>query len=295
MAKPFLIFSVLILIQILFGLNYSASKIVVQILDPFIWSSFRFLFAGIIMFAMTLALKRSHPKPDKNFYIPLFALSILGMASGQGLLLFGLKHTTSINTAILTSTIPLLTILIAVLRKQEKINLLGCTGLLLALAGVVFIRDFTQFSLSGNTLLGDSCVFMGAICFALFLNYGKKFLMSHDNLWVTSYMFFISSFCIYIFNLFRGVEFIMPTLSNELIIAGSYSVLGATVLTYFLNNWALKRASSGNVAIFIYLQPLIAGAIGYLYLNEEITNRMVLCSLLILMGLGVNLYSKKEA
>ena len=64
-----------------------------------------------------------------------------------------------------------------------------------------------------------------------------------------------------------------------------FSIFGATLLTYFLNNWALKRAPSGNVAIFIYLQPVVAGVIGYFFLKEVITMRMVICSGLILTGL----------
>src|SRR5262249_3079490 len=41
-----------------------------------------------------------------------------------------------------------------------------------------------------------------------------------------------------------------------------YAVLFATVLTYFLNTWALRHAHSLRVALYINVQPLVAAAIG---------------------------------
>ena len=100
------VYIALILIQVLFGINFATSKIIVDKLDPIIWSNIRFLLAGIAMLILTLAARRKHPKIDKDFLLPLVPLSLFGMALGQGLFLFGLKYTTSINTAIITTSIP---------------------------------------------------------------------------------------------------------------------------------------------------------------------------------------------
>lgn len=284
---------VLILVQVLFGLNFAASKYIVGRIDPFLWSNIRFFIAGVIMLLATSILKRPHPKPTKEFFLPLIPLSLLGMALGQGLFLFGLRHTTSINTAILTSTIPILTIVIVILRKQEKLTLQKLIGLVFSFIGVIFIKDLANLEFSSQTIFGDLLVLCGAMSFALFLNFGKKFLMSHDNLWVTSYMFLISAISMLLLNLTRGINFDFNLfMESSLLVPILYSIIGATVLTYFLNNWALKRTSSGAVALFIYLQPIIAGFVGYFLLGEIITFRMILCSVLIITGLLINLLAK---
>ena len=285
LPSQFVIYAALILIQVLFGINYSTSKVIVGKLDPFIWSNARFLIAGVIMLLFTLSSRRPHPKLTKEFLLPIVPLSLLGMALGQGLFLLGLKHTTSVNTAIITTSIPILTLLVVVLRKQESITINKLVGFFLAFVGVVFIRDLSQVSFGAETFIGDLMVFLGAFCFALYLSFGKKFLLGHDNLWVTTWMFMISGIFMTIINIPKFSDFVMPQMNHVFIGSATYTIIGATLITYFLNNWALKRAPSGNVALFIYLQPVLAGVIGWYYLDEQITTRMLVCSMLIMGGL----------
>lgn len=280
----------LFIIQILFGVNFATSKIIVGKLDPFIWSNIRFFIAGIIMLIITLLMKREHPKFSKKFFLPIISLSLLGMALGQGLFLFGLKLTTSVNTAILTSTIPILTALIVVFRKQESLNIYKIIGIVLAFIGVIFIRDLSTMSFNSETFIGDLLVFCGALCFALYLSYGKNFLMNNDNMWVTTYMFLTASLIMFVYNIPRIELFTLPKETTNIFwFSFIYTIIGATVLTYFLNNWALKRAASGNVALFIYLQPVVAGIIGHLFLDEIISLRMMFSSVLVLVGVVVTL------
>src|SRR5690606_23983198 len=74
-----------------------------------------------------------------------------------------------------------------------------------------------------------------------------------------------------------------------------YALVGGTLLTYFLNNWALAYARSSHVALFIYIQPVIAAAIGWYFLFEPITIRMVLSSVLILLGLILGLRGERRS
>jgi drug/metabolite transporter (DMT)-like permease len=284
-----IVYVVLITIQVLFGVNFASSKVVVEVLDPVIWSNIRFFIAGIAMLFITMLLKRPHPKLNREFLLPIIPLSLFGMALGQGLFLYGLKFTTSVNTAVITTCIPILTLLLVVLRKQEKLTLLRGSGLIVAFAGVIFIRDIENFQLSSNTFIGDLMVFLGAFCFAIYLSFGKKFLLSFDNLWVTTWMFLVSGVIMTIWNIPKWLEFSLPQLSSTVWIAATYTIIGATLLTYFLNNWALKRAPSGNVALFIYLQPVVAAIIGWYYLDEKITLRLLVSSLCILGGLALSI------
>lgn len=289
MTKPFIIYSVLIFIQIMFGMNFSASKIIVTQMDPILWSNLRFLLAGVGMLIVTLAFRRKHPKVDKFFLKAIIPLSLLGMALGQGLFLIGLRHTTSINSAILITLIPILTLVIVVVRQQEHLSTNKIIGFGLSFLGVIFMKDLTSFTLANNTLLGDGLVFLGALCFALYLSYGKAFFMKYDNMWSTTYMFLISGIFMSLFNIPKLLAFELPQLDSVFISCAIFSILGATLLTYLLNNWALKRASSGNIALFIYLQPLVAGILGYFFLKEVITIRMLVCFCLIFLGVIVSL------
>ena len=291
------IYLVLIFIQVLFGANFPASKIIVSRIDPLLWSNVRFLIAGIIMAFFSILMRRKHPPLTKEFILPLLPLSILGMGLGQGLFLIGLNYTTPVNSAVLITFIPILTLLIVILRKQEELTFNKLFGFVMAFMGVILLRDITNFTLSNRTFLGDSLVFLSALCFALYLCFGKEFLMKFDNMWTTSWMFIISGLLMSIFNIDKFIEITELDMSYDLFYCCLYSVFGATILTYFLNNWSLKRVSSGNVAIFIYLQPIVAGLIAYFYLDQEISFRVFFCSLLILSGLIFTIWddSSKKA
>jgi drug/metabolite transporter (DMT)-like permease len=292
MQGTYLIYGVLILIQVLFGFNFAASKIIVKELDPILWSNIRFLLSGIILGVVTLILKRKHPPMTREFFLPIIPLSLMGMALGQGLFLFGLKKTTSINTAIISTAIPLLTLMIVILRGQEKLTWMKFLGFICALLGVIFLRDFENFQLSSETFMGDMMVLLGGLCFAIYLSYGKQFLQKFDNLWITTWMFLISGIFMFLFNFNTWSNFSIPVLEMNFMVSAGYSIIGATVLTYFLNNWALKQVPSGVVALFIYLQPMVAAIVGWAILGEELTLRMLFASLLILLGVVLSIVRK---
>ena len=287
------IYFVLIFIQVLFGINFPASKIIVTQMDPVLWSNLRFFIAGIFMLVFTLIARRKHPKVDKSFIFSVTSLSILGMALGQGLFLIGLRYTTSINSAILITCIPILTLFFVVISGHEKLTWNRLVGFLCSFAGVLLMRDLSKFSLGNQTLIGDALVFGAAACFGAYLTFGKKFFMKTDNMWATTYMFLISGVVMGFFNLGKFSQIMKIDYTPLFVSSALYSIVGATLLTYFLNNWALKRAPSGNVAIFIYLQPIVAGIVGWWFLGETVTSRTLFCSVLIMAGLLFSTLKKK--
>ena len=279
------VYFILILIQVLFGINFPASKVIVTYIDPILWSNIRFIISGILLMLITILCKRPHPVINKEFIFGILSLSILGMGLGQGLFLVGLKFTTSINSAVIITSIPILTLLIVVLRGQESLSFLRIIGFISAFLGVLFMRDLSNISFSNQTLIGDLFVFVAAFCFALYLSLGKSFFIKYDNMWSTAWMFLVAGLLMLPFNVFKFQSLNEVDFNQTLISCCLFSIIGATLLTYYLNNWALKRVSSGLVAIFIYLQPIVAGLISYFFLDEEVTFRLIICSMLILTGL----------
>ena len=67
--------------------------------------------------------------------------------------------------------------------------------------------------------------------------------------------------------------------------AAIYSIVFATVIAYSLNYYAMAHVEPSKVALFIYLQPVVAGFVSISLGRDEITPRLVVSSLLILCGL----------
>ena len=286
------IFLCLVIIQVLFGINFSASKLLVAKLPPIVWANARFLIAGLILLAFNLIARRKHPIIDKSFLIQVVPLSLLGMGLGQSLFLFGISKTTSTNTAIITSSIPILTTLIVLIKGDEKFSLIRTLGILITLFGVFLIRGINIAEFQFDSVVGDLLVFLGALAFALFLVFGKSFVSKYDNLWITTWFFMISGIFMIPFSWQKWDIIQNFQMDPTFIGLAAYSIIGATIITYFLNNWVLKRIESSKVALFIYLQPVVAAFIGITFLGEQITLMMVASISLIIIGMLINLKYK---
>ncbi len=288
-----LVISALVLVQVLFGLNYAVSKGIVGLFPPLVWASMRIAIATVVILGVTLAMRRPHPGDLKKFFIPMIGLALLGTIINQASFLVGLRHTTATNSAVLNSLIPIFTLLIVTIRGQEKLSPRRAIGFLLALSGVLVIRKIETMRLSDETLLGDSLTILNCFSYACFLSFGKKFTESHDRLWTTTWLFIYGTVGITLLSLpeWRGFSFpaILPSMWASMI----FSILGATLLTYFLNVWTLSKVTSSQVAIFIYLQPVVGAAFAWFWLSEELTFRTVLASVLIFMGMLLALESRR--
>ena len=63
-----------------------------------------------------------------------------------------------------------------------------------------------------------------------------------------------------------------------------YIVLVPTVVAYYLNAWALTRVAPSIVAIYIYLQPLLALGVAPIVLGESWNSRTIVACVLIFAG-----------
>jgi drug/metabolite transporter (DMT)-like permease len=76
----------------------------------------------------------------------------------------------------------------------------------------------------------------------------------------------------------------MPDLSPLLLGSAIFAVVGGTLMTYFLSNWALAHTHSTQVALFVYIQPVVAALFAWAWMGQPITPRMVASSGLVFVG-----------
>jgi drug/metabolite transporter (DMT)-like permease len=58
-------------------------------------------------------------------------------------------------------------------------------------------------------------------------------------------------------------------------------------MAYYLNAWALGRVAPSVVAIYIYMQPMLAFALAPLILGERWNSKTILACVLIFAGVAV--------
>ena len=284
----------LTVVQVLFGINYVVSKVIVASFQPLIWAALRVIIAAIALACISLLLKRPRPRLNADFFAHVIPYSLLGVVINQGSFLVGLHYTTPTNSSVLNTLIPILTLVFVTLAGQEKATFQRIVGFVLALAGVLVLRNVEDFSLSNQTLLGDSLTLINAMSYAIFLTVSKKFFTKHDTLWVTTWMFAFGSVGLTLISMPWWGELQIPVMTPEMIWCMIFSILGATLLAYLLNNWALARVRSSSVALFIYMQPIVTALLTWVYFGEMPSLRSVLASAFIFLGLILSLNRTSE-
>ncbi len=279
----------LIGVQFCFGLNYVILKEIVNKLPPMAWASFRIAVATCFFFLFCFLSGRPRPKFNREFLLPLAIYSLGGTILNQSSFILGLSYTTATNSAILNSLIPLATLFIVTVRGQEKFTWNRAIGFLFALFGVLALRGIENFNIKSTTVLGDALTLFNCVVYGIFLSYSKKFFEKNDPLWSGAFLFLYGTIGIGLLAIpqWRQVDFSMdftPMLSRMI-----FSIGFGTVTAYYLNFWALRHAQASRVALFINLQPIIAGIFSWVWMGEVVTLRMIFASLFIFSGMMIAL------
>ncbi len=279
------VYSLLVIAQLIFGINFIASKLILTQFSPTLWSSIRFSLSAFVLFLIgSLKYKKNFPKINFEYISHIALYSVLGITLCQITFLQGLKLTTAINASILTSLIPIFTLSFAVIMGREKLTPYSTIGFLLSLIGCIVIRKFETVTFENSTFKGDFFVLLSVISTALFFASAQNFMKQHNHFWASAFMFLFGAVELLIINHFVPENHYPTHFNLTLGLSMFHAIFLSTLLTYFLNNWALGKISGGKVSLFIYLQPLVTTIFSLVILDEKITWRLVSASLLIMVG-----------
>jgi drug/metabolite transporter (DMT)-like permease len=277
------VIAALTLIQVLFGLHYLGGKIVLAEITPRAWAVIRVALSAILLVAATPLLGRRFPKAPRDLLL-LAVFSFFGVAVNQVCFVEGLSRTTAIHSAIINTLIPAWTLLFAVLLGREEMTARKAASLVLAVAGVLLVIRPERASFASTTFVGDLLTMANSMSYSFFLVVSKRTMHRVDALAATALMFVFGTIPIALFGgaSLAGVDF--GAISTAAWLWGAFIILFPTAGAYVLISWTLARAESSLVALFVYLQPVIATILGIAFAHETLTLRTVAGALLIFGG-----------
>jgi len=234
-----------------------------------------------------LAIQRGKGTIKRKDWLILVIVSLLGVVLNQFLFVTGLSLTSAINATVIGTTIPVFTLLVGVLMGLDRGTLRRFLGIMLAAAGVVYLIDPTRANFSGSTRAGDLLIVCNSLAYGAYLAVSKDLTKRYGALTVIKWIFIVAC----IFTLPVGTPAVIRTVTSN-VSAGVwlgivYIILVPTVGAYYLNAWALARVPPSTVAVYIYLQPLVAFALAPLLLGETWSGRTLIAASFIFAGVAV--------
>jgi drug/metabolite transporter (DMT)-like permease len=199
-----------------------------------------------------------------------FALySLLGVVLNQFLFTKGLAHSTAVNATLLSTAIPVFTLLVGALLGYERLSARVAFGTLVAAAGVFYLVDPFQSDFGGSKTFGNVLLVANTFCYGAYIAVSKEAFIRHGALTAMTWVFAFGAVLAVPVGGYTFAQSGPPAAGWETWAAVAYIVLVPTVGAYYLNAWALERVSASTVAVYIYLQPLIAFAVAPLVLGAE--------------------------
>lgn len=214
----------------------------------------------------------------------LIVSSLLGLVLNQLLFTKGLSLTTAINATLLSTTIPVFTLLVGVMLGTDRATLRRLVGIALAAGGVLYLVGPGRSQFSAATRTGDLLLVSNSLCYGAYIAVSKDLMKRYNALTVITWIFVVGCVITVPAGAVSLAHVPLASISWRTWLAILYIIVLPTAGAYYLNGWALARAPPSTVAVYIYLQPLIAFAVAPIILGESLSIHTVIASLLIFAG-----------
>jgi drug/metabolite transporter (DMT)-like permease len=213
--------------------------------------------------------------------------SMLGIVGNQLLYVTGLSLTTAINAALLSTTIPVFALFVSILFGYDRVSPRRLIGITLAAVGVVYLVNPARANLSPQTTAGNLLLISNGLAYAIYLVISKDLFERYGALNVITWLFMVGSLITVPLGIYSLQQENVSAISSGVWLLIVVIILFPTVGAYYLNGWALTKVPPSTVAVYIYLQPLIAFGFAPPLLGEQWSWRTGIAAIFIFSGVGV--------
>jgi len=277
-------------VYLIWGSTYFAIAYVIESMPPLLAMGIRFLIAGILL--ALIILLRQGPSELKIPRAELRSSLLMGfllLGFGIGTVSIAQAYVPSGIVALIIAALPLW---IAIFRtiSGERLVKLSWLGLVIGFAGVALLLkpgSITPVSEIENSklFLFMLLVLLGNIGWALGTFLAPRFPLPKNTLVFTAYEMLAGGISLTLAGFVKGEsisDFLDATTWSWLWFF--YLVFFGSIAAYTAYLWLVANAPVSLTATYAYINPIIAVALGAIFLDELITSAYAIGGLIILVG-----------
>jgi drug/metabolite transporter (DMT)-like permease len=278
------------------GLSFPLLKAALDEVEPITLAAVRYSIAVIplLLFMVASSGTRSLIRPLKEDFLFFLCLGIVGITLPNLFQNYGMTMTQSHLSAIIQASGPIFTIILAVLILKEPLGRNKVAGTIIALSGTLLLVSGSGLDLFGTTTFGNFLVLLSAISYAISSIMSKKILHKYDALCAATVSMLLGTIILIMLMIFESPAQKIPQITAEgwVIILILAILPGAlALLVWYI---VLKKTEVSRIILFIYLVPIFAAIISYFWLMEEILVSTVVFGSLIVFGVIIAQYERKN-
>lgn len=279
-------------IYVVWGSTYFAIAVAIETMPAFLMAAIRFTTAGIILVAFDL-LRRPDARrlPTRRQLLDSFTVGALLLGLGNGFVVFAQSlEVPSGVAAILVETTPLWLAFLGWLYLRQRLPRLVVAAIGLGFAGTVLL--IWPAGEGANRF--DPLAILMLLLAELGWAHGSIYAQSRASLpasplTASGMQMLAGGAVIFVEAVISGepARFRPAGTSATSLLALMYLIFFGSMLAYTSYAWLLRNAPLSLVATHAYVNPIVAVALGTVFLGETLTARIILASAIIVAAVAI--------
>ena len=245
--------------EIMWGVGAPLGKVILAgSVTPLLLTDCRIIGTAALFWIFSFFVK-SEPVSPKDL-LSIFFASCLGILFIQCMFLFGLSHTSPINASIITTCLPIVTMVMAAIFLREPVTKLKVGGVFLGAIGALILIVSGTAAGGAGSMLGDVMV-VAQLSFSCYLVFFKRLTAKYSPVTLMKWMFTYASICIVPFSYgeWMATDWTSVPAAEWWMVAAF--VLGPTFISYLLLPVGQKNLRPTVTSMYNYVQPIVASAV----------------------------------
>ena len=281
--RPTRLYILIGLMQLFWSANFLVGKIALREFPALLVAGLRVLIAGACVLPLCWWKDRGQARWTKRDLPLLALLAFIGVSVNQFFFIVGLSKTSVAHSALIIGMTPISVLLIATLRRLEKITLRKIGGMLAALLGVA-VLSIEKSNGAGPSLAGDLITLVAGSAFALYTVLGKEVNQRFGSLTMNTFLFGFGALFLLPVVVWQAGSFSFGQVSPSGWLALIYMGVFPSLVCYLIFYYALGYVAASRLSTLAYLQPLVATLLGVIFLGERISVPLVTGGAIIFAG-----------
>ena len=282
--SKFLDYFLLTLLALIWASAFFNIKIATYSYGPLTIALLRIFLGAIPVVLLCYAKKIKIEAFSKDWYW-FAAIGVINLVIPFFLIAYGVQSVQSNLAAILMASTPLSATLLAhFFTKNEKINIIKSTGVLIGFSGIVFLFS-DKILINENNFLSALIIFFASTFYVIgglltlkISNKENENVTASILIWGTLVLFPIALF-------FEQPWNLSPRLDSTISLL--YLGVFSTGIAWLLRFYILKHNGLVFQAQVAYLIPIFGVILGFIFLNEAITSKIIISLIAVIIGIYI--------
>jgi drug/metabolite transporter (DMT)-like permease len=279
----------LLLVYVLWGSTYFGIAVMIETMPPLLAAGARYGLAGLIMLGVLVAQARLRPASPAverptlaNWRAALIVGTLLLLGGNGGVVLSELFIPSGI-AAVLIATVPIWLAVFDALLTRQRPNRLVIGGLVAGIAGVAVLLVPIE-GLEGIDPLGVGLALGAAILWAAGSIYSRRANLPRSALLGTGMEMLVGGLVLVLAGSLLGEigRTNVDAFSGRSVVAFAYLVIFGSIVGFTAYTWLLANVPVSTVGTYAYVNPIVAVALGAIFLSEPITPRTMIAAVIII-------------